>query len=331
MKYNLLVVTDHKTHTDTNSVYRLSLAMRDDPGCHIVWVCSRGLDQNKDFFSGVPGAAIYASLVPDDFDFDPAGRFFHQGVTKVDKHSIDAILIRLPQPADPAFLFSLESIVPPSQIINSPGGIMLTSSKAFLLKLSHLCPEPVLCHSLAEAMHMSRYKEIVLKPLYSYGGRGIVRLSTDYCWNGNDRYPIDELASFLSDSSFPMLAVRFLKNVTLGDKRTVVANGTILGSALRLPAPDSWMCNVAQGGHARLDKADEDELIIERHLTPLLYNLGVVFYGFDTLVDDDGRRVLSEINTLSIGGLMPLDEMSEDNILARAATLLWDYIEKTKD
>ena len=326
MKYTLLVVTDHTTHTGSNSVYRLSKALRDDPRCNEVWVCSRGLEQNKDFFSGIPEAAIFASRVTEAFAYDAGGRSFYLGLQELERDSIDAILIRMPQPPDPAFLFSLESIVPPARIVNSPGGIMETATKAFLLEVAHLCPQPVLCHNIEEALKMSLDHEIVLKPLFSYGGRGIARLSEDYCWNENERYPIHALSTFLNESHFPMVATRFLKNVTMGDKRTIVANGQILGSALRLPAPGSWMCNVAQGGHAEAAVADENELIIERFLTPLLYRKGVVFYGFDTLVDDDGRRVLSEINSLSIGGLVPLDEMSKGNILGRASALLWDYI-----
>jgi glutathione synthase len=195
------------------------------------------------------------------------------------------------------------------------------------MQVSYLCPEPHLCQSIEEAMALSDRQEIVLKPLLSYGGRGIVRLSKEYCWNGNDRYAIAQLSTFLSDTHFPMLSMPFLKNVIQGDKRTIVVNREILGSALRLPAEGSWMCNVAQGGHARLDKPTEDERIIQEILTPILYRKGVVMYGFDTLVGDDGRRVLSEINTLSIGGLVPLQEMSGKPILRRAAELLWDYLE----
>jgi len=326
MKYSLLVVTDHTTHTDSNSIYRLCQAMRDDPRCKDVWVCSRGLEQNKDFFGGMPDAELFAALVTNAFTFDQDGYFFHSESREIARDVIDAILIRMPQPPDPAFLFSLETIVPPSHIINRPDGIMETSSKAFLLELFHLCPEPLLCYSIEQAIVLGSKQEIVLKPLYSYGGRGLVRLSAVECWNENERHPLNEISTFLDESHFPMLATRFLKNVIMGDKRTIVVNGHILGSALRLPAPGSWMCNVAQGGRAELAVADDDELAIERVLTPLLQSKGVTFYGFDTLVDDDGKRVLSEINTLSIGGLAPLDEMSNGNILGRASKLLWDYI-----
>jgi glutathione synthase len=326
MKYSLLVVTDHTTHTDSNSIYRLCQVMRADPRCNEVWVCSRGLEKNNDFFGGMPDAEIFASRVTDAYAFDQHGRFFYTDALLISRVAVDAILIRMPQPPDPTFLFSLETIVPRSHIINRPDGIMETSSKSFLLELSHLCSEPLLCYTIEQAIILGSKQEIVLKPMYSYGGRGLVRLSAHDCWNENERHPLSELSSFLDESHFPMLATRFLKNVTMGDKRTIVANGQILGSALRLPAPGSWMCNVAQGGRAELADADEDELRIERVVTPLLLSKGVIFYGFDTLVDDDGKRVLSEINTLSIGGLVPLDEMSQEDILGRASTLLWDYV-----
>jgi len=326
MKFNMLVVTDHATHAGTNSVYQLSQAMMKDPRCNQIWVCSRGIEENTSFFKGEPLAPIYASRVTPGFDFDPGGHFFRDS-SPMDRNHIDAVLIRMPQPVDPLFLFSLESVVSPERIINSPEGIVETATKEFLLKVSYLCPEPVMCHSMEEALAMSRAKEIVLKPLHSYGGRGMVRLSKEYSWNENDKFPIDKLSSFLTEDHFPMLSMTFLKNVTMGDKRTIVANHEILGSALRLPAPGSWMCNVAQGGHAVPAEPDEEEKIIERTLTPLLHRKGVVMYGFDTLVDDDGRRVLSEINTLSIGGLVPLEELTGKPVLRRAARLLWDYVE----
>jgi glutathione synthase len=327
MKYNMLVVTDHATHAETNSVYQLSQVMKKDPRCQQLWVCSRGLEVNQDFFNGEASAPIYASAVTPDFDFDPEGRFFHESPELLSREKIDAILIRLPQPVDDTFLYSLQSIVSPNRIINSPAGIVETATKAFLLNVSYLCPEPVMCHSIEQALQLSREKEIVLKPLHAYGGRGMVRLSRAYCWNENTRLPVDRLSTFLTEAHFPMLSMTFLKNVTMGDKRTIVVNYQVLGSALRMPAPGSWMCNVAQGGHAVAAEPDEEEQIIERTLTPLLHRKGVIMYGFDTLVGDDGRRVLSEINTLSIGGLVPLESLTGKPVLKRAAGLLWDHIE----
>lgn len=326
MTQNLLIVTDHSHHFSTNSLYELAVALTNVTGNLNVWVCSRGIVKNEDFFKGLPEAPIYAALINNSFSFNSSGLFFNT-ITKLDRKIIDAILVRMPQPLDKNFLKSLETIVPPEKIINRPEGTIETSSKAFLLTVSHLCPSVSLCMNVKDAIDLSQEEEIVLKPLYSYGGRGIVRVSKQFYWEGDNRYPVSEISRLLSGDHFPMLAMKYLKNVSFGDKRTIVVNQQMLGSAIRFPGPDSWICNVAHGGHAITAQPEEAELKIESELTPMLYEKGVIMYGFDTLVDDDGVRVLSEINTLSIGGIGPMTELSGRPILKMAAELLWKYLE----
>jgi len=281
---------------------------------------------NEMFFKGEPEAGIFGNWISLDFEFDRHGFFFQKNIEKLDPDEIDVIVIRLPQPIEIPFLQSLKNIIPEERIINRPEGIIETSSKAFLLNLQHLCPPITLCHSLEEAIVISQQYEIVLKPMYSFGGRGLMRLSTEYCWKGDNRFPIAEVREVFKESQFPLLAMRFMKNVTLGDKRTLVSNRKILGSAIRMPAEGHWICNVAQGGYALLSAPDEDELRIEAELTPLLYDKGILLYGFDTLVNDDGKRILSEINTMSVGGLMPLQQMSGRPVVVEAAKGIWDFV-----
>ena len=52
----------------------------------------------------------------------------------------------------------------------------------------------------------------------------------------------------------------------------------------------------------------------------------MVIFGLDTLVGDQGTRVLSEINTLNVGGLWEIDCHSSPGATARAAELLWRYV-----
>lgn len=323
---NILIVTDHSMHAASNSMYQLGIAMKNHKRNVNIWVCSRGLPKNQDFFNATSGSAIYATLIQDSFSFHPQGLSFSDSYERVDRDQIDAILVRMPQPLDKIFLRSLTDIVPQNKIINSPEGTIETSSKEFLLRVSHLCPSLSLCKNIQEAVALSKKMEIVLKPLYSYGGMGIARLSEEYYWEEDNRYHATEISDRAGNLEFPMLAMKYLPNVSLGDKRTIVVNKKILGSALRLPAEGSWICNVANGGHAMISETDEDELLIERELTPLLYEKGVIMYGFDTLTDDDGKRVLSEINTLSIGGIGPLSELSGRPVLKEAAELLWNYL-----
>jgi glutathione synthase len=51
-------------------------------------------------------------------------------------------------------------------------------------------------------------------------------------------------------------------------------------------------------------------------------------YGVDTLTDDNGKRVLSEINTTSIGGLRQIQELYNQPILKRISDRLWNYLIK---
>ena len=93
-----------------------------------------------------------------------------------------------------------------------------------------------------------------------------------------------------------------MKNVTQGDKRILVVGGQIMAASLRLPAENSWLCNVAQGGTSVTAQLETEEEAIIKTISPRLEAEGIFIFGADTLVDDDGKRILSEVNTLSIGG-----------------------------
>jgi glutathione synthase len=82
------------------------------------------------------------------------------------------------------------------------------------------------------------------------------------------------------------------------------------------------------GGKSSMAQPDEDEMAIIRQIDPHLASHGIIFYGIDTLVGDDGKRVLSEINTTSIGGLPKIAEYSGKPVVGQAAGLLLDYIEE---
>ena len=124
------------------------------------------------------------------------------------------------------------------------------------------------------------------------------------------------------------MAVKFLKNVDKGDKRIVVVNGKIIGSSLRLPAKDSWLCNVAMGGSSVAAVANDEEIKIVERINPKLSELGIVMYGVDTLMGDNGKRVLSEINTTSIGGVVQMEKQQGASLVKRTTNRICDFINK---
>ena len=52
---------------------------------------------------------------------------------------------------------------------------------------------------------------------------------------------------------------------------------------------------------------------------------GVLIYGVDTLVDDNGLRTLSEINTLSIGGFPQAEQQTGKPIIKMLIDKIFEY------
>ena len=163
---------------------------------------------------------------------------------------------------------------------------------------------------------------IVLKPFLNYGGKGILKIKDDLVWEGQQASPYSDWVAAQDFDNFEYLGMQYMENVHLGDKRIIVCNGQILTAAIRYPAEGSWMCNVAQGGHSAPSKPTLEEYQMIDKLTPILLPKGIVIYGVDTLAGPEGKRVLSEINTLSIGGIAP----SGQNVVQKAVNAIWEFI-----
>jgi len=238
----------------------------------------------------------------------------------------------MPPPLNVEFLEFIDASFHDSLIINDPKSIYETGSKKFLMKFQSVCAPMKTCESLDDIVEFSSLFPIVLKPFNEYGGRGILKINGNTVSSGNEDFSFEDFANTYRQNPTHYLAVKYLKNVKQGDKRIVVVNGEILGASLRLPAEDSWLCNVSMGGTSNRTEVEPEEEEIIKLINPILTKMGIVMYGVDTLVGDDGKRVLSEINTTSIGGLPQIAAMKKEPLVERAIDLIWDYYNyKVKD
>lgn len=312
MTLSFLVLTDHSGHSNQNSFYSLVNTLAADPRCQRVDVASRGDDRNRAFFQGQSaGPQVLGFTVNSELLYEAGGGHFGGAGRPLDMEDYDVIWLRLPHPVPSAFFTSLNR-GGQRLIVNDPEGITETGDKSFLTQFPDLTPPLRLVHSAEEVKAFARDHQLVLKPLRAYGGRGIVRLKSP-----GDRIDLD--------FKEPYLAMKFLKNVSQGDKRILLVNGKIMAASLRLPAPGGWLCNVAQGGTSiGAEVAPEERTMVDR-LAPELLNRGICFAGIDTLVADDGRRVLSEINTLSIGGFPQAEAQTGRPILRQTIDELFNY------
>ena len=124
--------------------------------------------------------------------------------------------------------------------------------------------------------------------------------------------------------------MKYLKNVSSGDNRILVVGGQIMACSLRIPPEGSWLCNVAKGGKSVKSIVTKEEIEIVKGLTPKLISEGVFIFGVDTLEDDDGNRILSEVNTLSIGGFPQAQKQSGKPIIKMTINKIFEYADGYK-
>ncbi|MBT8233447.1 MAG: hypothetical protein HKO66_16070 [Saprospiraceae bacterium] len=326
-KYRVLCLTDHDKHSKENSIYAIASAMAIHPQCKEIVVASRSADINSSFFYHNNFEKICGLTVGSDFNYDDAKKDLHEKTHEVKPSDFDIIFLRIPRPITDDFLNALELKFNSKCFVNKPSGIITCSSKAVLLNFQDVCPPIKLCHSINEIMAFSETQDIVLKPLREYGGKGIVRIKNKVVNDGNQNVDIQEYLTGIESTITQdgLLAMKYLENVSQGDKRLIVVGGKVLASSLRLPSEDSWLCNVALGGTSVSAEADKDELEIIERINPFLNKEGILIYGVDTLVDDSGKRTLSEINALSIGGFPQAQKQTGQPIIKMTIDKIFNY------
>lgn len=334
MKPNLrlLVLTDHRGHTAENSLYALVNTLRSAAPGNFLVVASRGDSRNDGFFRSLHRQPLYVTDPEQELHWSADNIPFASTSLKINPATFDVIWLRMPPPLEYDFLRFLEKSFPNTLIVNHPSGIWQTGSKAFLTHFPDISPPIQPCTTLADIDALRGRFPFVLKPLRQYGGQGLVRIDQDRVWRGNHETDYRSFRQSLSQSEAPIayLGVKFLPRVTEGDKRIVVVDGKIMGASLRLPAKNSWVCNVAMGGRSTATIVEEEERQMIKRINPILAELGIMMYGVDTLVGEDGRRVLSELNTTSIGGLPQIAALNQEPLLEEAAEIIWNYMKRKR-
>jgi len=327
---NFLILTDHAGHSDQNSLYALARTLAADARTNSVFVASRSDERNDAFFEDDLNAPLYGLTVGPDFRYAAGDDWLNKATGTARYAEAKVVWLRLPPPADRAFFGRLTSFAPASAhvIVNDPAGILETGSKAFLHHFPDHTAEVRGIQSVKQVRRFVAERPIVLKPLDEYGGRGLVKIINQTVETDGAEYDLDTwlAANEAAITSGRYLAMKYLKNVGRGDKRILVVNGKILGASLRIPAEGQWLCNVSKGGTSVLADVMPEEKAMIAAVAPVLLAKGVVIFGADTLVDDDGRRVLSELNTNSIGGFPQAEAQTGRPILQQTINGIYDYL-----
>ncbi len=297
----IIVLTDTTEYGAEATFYPLVRALAARPEADRVYVADRVIPENGHFYKARDTRIrqIHARIASGDYSFETRES---APVVSVPVTDADAVWMRIDLPGDSLLRYT-ETLWGDRFISNRPSGIIRTGTKAFLLSLQpllgDLMPRIKLCHTADGVMEFRRQcPDMVLKVLNSFGGKGVVRFRA----NGpGDLQSEQDVRQFLADNG-ACLAMEYLDHPQQSDNRLIVSNGVILGAIRRVPKPGDWLCNLMAGGSYDMAEPDDREVEIVRRIDAPLRQLGIHYYGVDTLLDSRSRRVLSEVNTINAGG-----------------------------
>ena len=220
----------------------------------------------------------------------------------LDLENFNAVFIRQDPPYDMKYIsntYLLEKLKHPI-VINNPSELRNFPEKHIMMNFPNLTPPTVISSNVDILVQfIDKNKEVILKPAYGNGGLGIVKVDTN---KKNIRsYLLKYINKF---SNNPIIAQRFLKNYSKGDKRVILINGDVTGAVLRVPKKNSIKSNFHPGGTAVKTSLTKKEKFICQKIKNFLINKKLYFVGIDII---DG--FLTEINITSPTGIQEINQL----------------------
>ena len=230
---------------------------------------------------------------------------------------VDVVWIRQDPPFDMAYFtnaYLLEHLPSSTLVVNNPEGIRNSPEKLLPLRFPELIPPTLITNDRDEiAGFLKSHKDIVVKPIYEFGGRSIFRLS-----EGDSNF--DSIVEFLGRvHRLPIIAQPFLVQVYEGDKRILLVDGKAVGGFNRIPKKGDFRSNMIIGGTPVAASLNARDIEICEALGPVLKELGLLFVGIDVIGD-----YLTEINVTSPTGINVLNKFNSICV----ESLVWDAIEE---
>ncbi|MEL7114965.1 MAG: glutathione synthase [Pseudomonadota bacterium] len=235
---------------------------------------------------------------------------------EVDLASFDVVWLRQDPPFDMGYITSthlLDMIHPGTLVVNDPFWVRNYPEKLLVLQFQDLTPPTTIARDLDTLRAFkAEHKDIILKPLYGNGGAGVFRLGPD----DRNLTSLHELFSAMNRE--PLIAQKFLPDVSNGDKRVILVDGAPVGAINRVPQAGETRSNMHVGGRPEKISLSARDREICAAIGPLLKEKGQIFVGIDVIGD-----YLTEINVTSPTGIQELERFDGTN----TAALIWDAIE----
>ena len=214
----------------------------------------------------------------------------------------DTVFIRKDPPFNSGYLsltYLLEPLAEQTCVINHPKGLRDANEKLFGLSFSRwLAPTLVSADTQEILAFQNKIRcDLVIKPLYEKGGKGVFRLK---------RGEVPEKLNKATRGGFDwVIAQKFIPVPKgRGDKRILLWKGEILGAFERIPPPGDFRSNLSLGGKFIKCSVTPSEKKLVQNLRSAFSEKGLFFVGIDVR-----EGFLIEINVTSPAGLVELDQL----------------------
>ncbi len=255
--------------------------------------------------------SIYAEAASVTVDLSRKEYYKLGDYCKVDLAKFDVVFMRQHPPFDINYVtmtFILDKLQEKGVFVtNNPFWIRNTPEKFSIYDFKEYMPPTLVSRNLKFIEEfLEQHKDILIKPLYDYGGYGIIRTSS-----------MDTVAKHLEHYQQPLMFQRFLQEIKDGNKRIILFDGEIIAACLTMPASGEF--NTHENGVDSSYKPNEYEILLCEKLGKILKDRGLHFVGIDII-----GKYITEINVTCTGTIVRLNKM--DN--TKYEKLLLDLIEK---
>ena len=236
---------------------------------------------------------------------------------QIDLSDMDVVWLRQDPPFDMGYITSthlLDMVHPETLVVNDPFWVRNYPEKLLVLQFPELTPPTMIARDLETLKGFKeRHGDMILKPLYGNGGAGVFKL------DAADRNLASLHELFSGINREPLIAQKFLPDVSAGDKRVILVDGEPVGAINRVPAETDARSNMHVGGRAEHTELTAREKEICERIAPVLKEQDFVFVGIDVIGD-----YMTEINVTSPTGIREVKKFSGTDI----AALVWNAIER---
>jgi glutathione synthase len=237
----------------------------------------------------------------------------------------DAIFMRANPPLDNIALNFLDSIHSDTFVINDINGLRIANNKLYSASFQDSS------NSFVPATHVSKSREylkrifdesendkMILKPLNSYGGHGVIVLEK------RARHNFSSLLDFYigtgnGGSGSYVILQEYVHGAEEGDVRILMLNGEPIGAMRRIPPQGDLRSNVSAGGTVVKHKLSAQEKKLCKHIGPKLVEDGLFFAGIDVI---SGKLI--EVNVLSPGGISRINKLNRTRLQQKVI----DFVEQ---